>query len=183
LEPGKYLIYVGRLEPVKLPDHVVEALAAARRQGHNVKALLAGEGQLRNALLDRAEALGVTDALVLPGNVDQHRLAQLLAQAAVVVSPHTGRALTEAALAAAAIVAYDVDWQSEMIETGSTGILVEHGDVVGLGRAVIDLLDNEQPRRKLGRAVRERALRMLDPAALDEHERAEYRKLLKLKQA
>lgn len=178
LEPSKYLIYVGRLEPVKQPDHVVEVLAAARRQGHVVKALLAGEGQLRAALLDQAEALGVSDALVMPGNIDQQRLAQLLAQAAVVVSPHTGRALTEAALAAAAIVAYDVDWQGELIETGCTGVLVEHGDVAGMSKAVSDLLDDAELRRKLGRAVRTRTLDLLDPAALNEHERQAYRRLL-----
>ena len=115
----------------------------------------------------------------MPGNVDQQMLAQLLAKAAVVVSPHTGRALTEAALAAAPIVAYDVDWQSELIETGCTGTLVNHDDIPGLGRAVIDLLDNPELRRRLGRAVRKRALDMLDPAALNEHERQAYRKLLR----
>lgn len=179
LEPGKYLIYVGRLEPVKQPDHVIEALAAAREQGHEVMALLAGDGQLRSALQARAEALGVGAALVMPGNVDQPKLAQLLAQAAVVVSPHTGRALTEAALAAAAIVAYDVDWQGELIETGRTGMLVPHGDVGGMGKAVINLLEDPGLRRKLGQAVRRRTLEMLDPAALDEHERQTYRKLLR----
>ena len=170
------------LEPVKQPDHVVEVLAAARRQGHDVKAVLAGEGQLRTALLDRAEALGVADALVMPGNVDQRRLAQLLAQEAVVVSPRTGRALTEAALAGAAIVADDVDWQGELIETGRTGILVKHGDVAGMSKAAIDLLDDEALTRKLGRAVRNRTLDLLDPVALNKHERGEYRKLLKLRQ-
>jgi glycosyltransferase involved in cell wall biosynthesis len=178
LEPGRYLIYVGRLEPVKQPGDVVQVLAAARRQGHDVKALLAGEGQLRGALREQAEALGVGDALVMPGNVDQQRLAQLFAQAAVVVSPHTGRALSEAALAAAAIVAYDVDWQGELIETGRTGILVQHRDVDGMAKAVIGLLSDKKLREKLGRAVRERTLELLDPVALNEHERQAYRALL-----
>ena len=178
LEPGKYLIYVGRLEPVKQPDHVVTVLAAARRNGHDVKALLAGEGQLREALRNQAEALGVADALVMPGNVDQQKLAQLFAQSAVVVSPHTGRALSEAALAAAPIVAYDVDWQGELIETGRTGILVRHGNVEGMTKAVIDLLSDKKLRETLGRAVRERALGLLDPVALNEHERQAYRALL-----
>ena len=179
LEPGGYLLYVGRLEPVKQPDHVVEVLAAARRDGHAVKALLAGEGQLREALGEQARALGVADALVMPGNVDQQRLAQLFAQAAVIVSPHTGRALSEAALAAAAIVAYDVDWQGELIETGRTGILVKHGDVGGMAKAAIELLSDKQLREKLGRAVRQRTLQLLDPATLNEHERQAYRRLLR----
>jgi glycosyltransferase involved in cell wall biosynthesis len=181
LEPHHYLIYVGRLEPVKQPDHVVEVLAGALQQGHRVKALLAGEGSLRDALRARAEALGIGDAVVMPGNIDQQRLAQLLAQAAVVVSPHTGRALSEAALAAAAIVAYDVDWQGELIETDQTGILVRHGDVASMRRAVIGLLEDPARRQLLGRAVRDRALDLLNPVALDDHERAEYRKLLDIR--
>ncbi len=183
LEPSKYLMYVGRLEPVKQPDHVVEALAVARRQGYDVKGLLAGEGQLRSALSERASAIGVASALVMPGNIDQERLAQLLAQSAVVVSPHTGRALTEAALAEAAIVAYDIDWQAELVETGRTGILVGHGDLPALAGAVIDLLAAPEQRLELGRAIRKRALAMLDPAALNAHERCEYRKLLNREQA
>jgi glycosyltransferase involved in cell wall biosynthesis len=178
LEPDKYLIYVGRLEPVKQPDHVIEVLGAALRKGHKVKALLAGEGSLRPALLDQARAIGAGEFVVMPGNVDQERLSQLLAQATVVVSPHTGRALSEAALAAAPIVAYDVDWQGELIETGCTGVLVRHGDVSGMANAVIELLDAPERRRTLGKAVRNRALQLLDPVALDEHERTSYRRLL-----
>lgn len=181
LEPDNYLIYVGRLEPVKQPDHVVAVLGAALRHGHKIKALLAGEGSLRPALFDQAKAIGAGEYVVMPGNVDQERLSQLLAQAAIVVSPHTGRALAEAALAAAPIVAYDVDWQGELIETGRTGILVKHGDVSEMAKAVIELLDEPERRRMLGRAVRDRALELLDPVALDDHERTAYRRLLAAK--
>ena len=183
LQPGKYLIYVGRLEPVKQPGHVIEVLFAALQEGHSVKALLAGEGSLRAALSDQARALGAGEAVVMPGNIDQQRLAQLLVQAAIVVSPHTGRALSEAALAGAAIVAYDVDWQGELIETGQTGVLIAHGDVAAMARAVVELLNNQKLRKMLGEAARDRALSMLDPVTLDEHERAEYRRLLKMEPA
>ena len=36
----------------------------------------------------------------------------------------TGRALAEAALGGVPIVAYDIDWHSEAVETGVTGELV-----------------------------------------------------------
>ena len=102
----------------------------------------------------------------------------MLPAAAVVVSPHTGRALTEAALAAAPVVAYDVDWQSELIEDCSTGVLVPHGDVAALADGVAALLADADRAKRLGQALRARALDMLDPEALDEHERSEYGKLL-----
>jgi glycosyltransferase involved in cell wall biosynthesis len=178
VEPGKFLLYVGRLEPIKQVEHVVEVLAEIRIRGFAVKAVLAGEGTMRNALENRAAELGVADALMLPGNLSQEQLAQTLPAAAVVVSPHTGRALTEAALGEAPVVAYDVDWQSELIETGTTGILVPHGNVQLLTEAVAALLAEPEKAAQMGKTLRLRTLQMLDPVVLDEHERQEYRKLL-----
>jgi len=43
------------------------------------------------------------------------------------------------------------------------------------------LLDDPERRRMLGRAVRDRALELLDPVALDDHERTAYRRLLAAK--
>lgn len=178
IEPGRFLLYIGRLEPVKQPDHVLEALRQARGRGFKVKALFAGDGSMRGALEERAKQMGLADALVIAGNLGQIRLAELIPSAAVVVSPHTGRALTEAALGAAPVVAYDIDWQSELIEDGVTGRLVPHGDVGALAGAAIDLVADPDWARVLGNALRRRTLEMLDPEALDEHERREYAKLL-----
>lgn len=172
-----FLMYIGRLEPVKHPDDVVRVLAAAVRAGHDVKALLVGDGSQRAALETLAEELGVAGRLVLPGNKDQGFLSLVLPRATVVVSPHTGRALSEAALGGAAVVAYDVDWQGELIETDRTGILVEHRDIDALAAAAIRLLDERSLRTRLGANLRRRAMEMLDPVALNAHEREQYRLL------
>jgi glycosyltransferase involved in cell wall biosynthesis len=178
ISPGKFLLYVGRLEPVKQPVHIIETLGEVRHRGFDVKAVLAGDGRMRGALADRARSLGLEDAVIFAGNLDQERLSQLLPLAAAVLSPHTGRALTEAALAAAPVVAYDVDWQGELIQTDATGILVDHGQWPKMADAVARLLADPDHAKELGKALRNRALRMLDPRALDEHERREYGKLL-----
>jgi glycosyltransferase involved in cell wall biosynthesis len=86
--------------------------------------------------------------------------------------------LSEAALAAVPTVAYDIDWQGELIETGKTGILVGYRNVSALTAAAKQLLDDPATAAKFGRSLRSRALEMLDPSRLDDHERAEYRKLL-----
>ena len=178
VEPGKFLLYVGRLEPIKHPDDVVEVLAGVRNRGFEVRAVLAGEGTMHDALAERVDRLGLSSEVMFPGNLGQEQLAQLFPLAAAIVSPHTGRALAEAALGEAPVAAYDVDWQGELIATGVTGVLVPHGDVQAMTNAVADLLADPVRAKALGKAVRVRALEMFEPQVLDEHERREYRKLL-----
>jgi len=178
VERGAFLLYVGRLEPVKHPDHLLEVLSRVRSHGFKVKAVLAGEGSMRDELVGQTGRLGLQREVIMPGNVPQDRLAQLYAAAAVVVSPHTGRALSEAAFAAAPIAAYDVDWQSELITDGLTGILVPHGQVDLLADGVERLLSDRESAIRFGSAVRALACEMLDPKRLDDHERATYARLI-----
>jgi glycosyltransferase involved in cell wall biosynthesis len=179
IRPGQFLLTVARLEAnsIKHPDDVVRVLAVVRAKGHDVKAVIAGEGPLRDELVRLAGKLGVADSLVLAGPRNQEWLADMYANAAVFLSPHAGRALSEAALAAAPVVGYDLDWQRELIETDVTGILVPNRDVDGLARGVEKFLGDRDLARAMGEALRRRALDMLDPAALDAHEREEYAKL------
>lgn len=178
VEPHRFLLYIGRLESVKHPDDVVRVLAEVRKRGHDVKAILAGDGQSRVTLAELAHELGVEDLVVFCGNRDQEWLAQIIPLAAAVVSPHTGRALSEAALGAAPIVAYDIDWQGELIEMGVTGELVPHLAWQKMADAVERFLTDPAYARAMGDSVRQRALEMLDPTSLNQHERDQYTALL-----
>ena len=111
ISANKFLLYIGRLEKVKHPDHVVKALAEVRKNGHDVKALLVGGGTMTDELTKLAASLGVEEYVVFAENRDQDWLCRVIPLAAVVMSPHTGRALSEAALGNVSVVAYDIDWQ------------------------------------------------------------------------
>lgn len=171
---GRYLLCVGRLKALKFPDDAVRVLAAARAARHDVALILAGEGEMRGALERLAMELEVRDHLIMPGNLDQDDLAQLYTGAAVVISPLTGRALSEAALAGAPIAAYDLDWQGDLIQTGKTGELVPFRDQQALAAAVVKLLDDPAYARRLGKGAREAALEMFDADRLLANERAAY---------
>lgn len=177
-----FMISVARLErvaAVKHPDDIIRALAwlAAREVG--VKAVMVGDGPLREDVVRLAEELGVQDRLVMTGNKDQGWLAQVLPHASVHVSPQAGRALSEAALAAVPTVAYDIDWQRELIETGVTGILVRYRDWEGMAAATKQMLEDIPAAHDLGKKLRLRAVRMLDPQMLTEHEQQTYRELFR----
>ena len=183
LRKGGFLLSVGRLEPLKCPDDCVKILAEVRRAGFDVKLVFAGEGQLRDELVALATELNVVDEVVFAGNQDQSALAQLIPNAAVILSPLTGRSLTECAFGAAPVVAYDLDWQGELIETGVTGELIPFRQWENMAKSTIKFLANPDYAAEMGRAVRRRALDMLDPATLNEHERREYSKLIAVQPA
>ncbi len=174
----KTLLYIGRYEKVKHPEDIIKCLAAVSSTRSDVVALLVGDGAMRNELEALAQELGVQKRVYLLGNQKQEWICSLLASVDIVLAPLAGRALVESALAARPIVAYDVEWQSELIRDNETGVLVPYRDWEAMARAVLGLLDDPQRARRLGDAARILALEQHDPSALMENERVHYRKLL-----
>ena len=178
IRPKGYLLSVARLMPLKCPEDILESFAKVRSAGFEVDLVYAGEGPMRQQLESQAKMLGVQQHVRFIGNQNQRALAQLNANAAAVLSPLTGRALSESALAGAPIVAYDLDWQSDLIRTDDTGELVPFRRPDLMAESTIKILSDPEYARRVGRAARERALALLNPSALTEHERKEYSKLL-----
>jgi glycosyltransferase involved in cell wall biosynthesis len=67
-----------------------------------------------------------------------------------------GFVIVEAMAAGRPVVAYRVGGIPEIIEDGVSGRLAPRGDVEELTRAVLDLLNDEEKARAMGRAGRER---------------------------
>jgi glycosyltransferase involved in cell wall biosynthesis len=178
IRPKEYILSVARLVGTKFPDDILEAFAKVRKAGCDVELVYAGDGPMQPELDARAKALGLSGNVHFIGNQNQRALAQLNAHAAVVLSPLTGRALSESALGAAPIVAYDLDWQSDLIQTGITGELVQFRRADLLASSAIKLLRDRSYAQRMGDAARKCALEMLDPRRLNAHERQEYAKLL-----
>ncbi len=174
-----FVLCIARLERVKKVDDMIRVIAELVKRGHDVRGVLVGDGGERVQLELLSTSLSLKDRIIFCGNRDQEWLARVIPMAALVVSPHTGRALCEAALGGAPIAAYDVDWQSEIVETAETGELVPFGDVMALADASERLLLNREYSRSLGFRARARALRMMDRDRLNDHERIEYGKLLR----
>ena len=178
-----FLVYVSRLEPVKHPDDTVRVLAACKRSVPDLVLVLVGEGSMREDLARLARDLGVEDDVIFAGSRQQDWVARALTSATVVLSAVTGRALVEAALSGTAIVAYEYEWQSELLQSGESALLVPYRDVEAMAEAVCGLLEDRVTAACLARKAREAALTMMDPRRLIEHERSEYRKLLEAEDA
>lgn len=172
------LVAVTRLEPVKHTADVLRTLAAVREDHPEAAALVIGDGTELAALEGLAADLGLTGHVVFAGSRDQRWIADALASATVFVAPSAGRALVEAALAALPLVAYDVDWHSELVVDGTSGVLVPFRDVGAMAAAVSKLLDDGERAAVLGAGARALAADTMDPDALVDFERRSLERLL-----
>lgn len=81
------VIYAGRMIPEKRVPLVVDALAAARRELPALRARIFGAGPELEAVRARIAALGLEDAIELPGFVDGDVLDEAMRAAACVLQP------------------------------------------------------------------------------------------------
>jgi glycosyltransferase involved in cell wall biosynthesis len=173
----QFAVTVARLEPMKYVEDALRAFAEIIHRGHNLKWLLVGDGALRNELENLATKLDIGNSVIFAGNRTQEWLASVLPNAVVTLSPHMGRALTEVALAGVPVVAYDYDWQREIVVDEETGFLVPHKEWMGLADKTELILIHPHDGKRMGKNIRQKVLEMMNPEKLDWHEKNEYSKM------
>lgn len=172
-----WMFHVGRLSEIKRVEDCFDVLEILAQQGLDAGLLLVGDGPLRHPLETRVKNAGLTDRVLFVGNVSQPELIALLPYAAVVLSPLTGRALAEAAFAARPLVAYNLDWQRDLVRTNETGILVNENDTTAMAAGARRFLEDPEFSNRMGAAVRDLAIEMLSPEVAHKTEIAAYQSL------
>jgi len=156
------LLAVGRLTKQKRLDRFIAALAHLRRRlGLEVRGWIAGPPQdrrLRAELEAQAAQLGL-----LPGGLQfmggVSNMAQLYQEADVCVLTSdfegTPNALLEAMASGLPVVATKVGGVPEIVQHGTTGLVVEREDAESLVAALAELVRNASQRTEMGRRARE----------------------------
>jgi len=176
-----FMLYIGRLEALKHSEDCLEVLSRLVAEGQDVALCYAGDGSQRLDLEARSVALGLGDRVHFLGNQTQDALSRMVPMCACILSPITGRALTEVAFGEASIVAYDLDWQKELVIDGASGLMVPARDVDAMVQAAHRILQDPALAAHLGKGARARAYEMLDPELQTELEIAAYDTMLKAK--
>ena len=174
------VLCISRLERQKYPEDVIASVALARERDPRIALVIAGEGALRAELERLCAQLGVEDAVVLAGDRDQGWMVRMLARATVVAMPIGGLALVESALSGTPIVAYDVEWHSEILRDGQEAVLVPFRDSAALADAICAIVADPDRARRLAVAARARVLEFMQLDALLAHERALAAEMLAL---
>ncbi|MEG3175685.1 glycosyltransferase [Sphingomonas sp. RB3P16] len=151
---GRHYLTVGRLVPQKNHALLLDAFARIARSDDTLTIL--GEGPDRALLERRAAALGIADAVRLPGHTDP--LDRWLAQTDVFVlsSDYEGvpAVLVEALAAGVPIVATDCCVSMrDLLGGGTLGAIVPTGDAAALGAAMAAIADDTPATIAARRAV------------------------------
>ena len=129
---------VGRLEPQKRFDHLINAFAELRRTHERLWLIIAGDGSLRRDLKGQVERLGLDSSCQLLGHrtdiVDLHHAFDLFVQSSDYEG--TPNAVLEAMALETPVVATDVGGTSQLVQSGVDGLIVPPGDLMALGRAI-----------------------------------------------
>jgi glycosyltransferase involved in cell wall biosynthesis len=157
--PGLYLILsAGRLSPDKGFSNLIEAIASLQERAADVRLLVCGDGVDRDELELQVRRAGLSDTIVFAGFRDD--LDSWMPNADLFVLPSLTEGLPNVLLEAHAggvpVVATAVGGTPELVVDGETGFLVRPGDANDLATRMIQLLEDDELRRRLGRAARGR---------------------------
>ncbi len=165
------LLFLSRLHPKKRVELLIEAAAALRNEGLDVRAIIAGTGEpaYERSLRELADSLGVAGRVGFVGFVSGREKLSLYETADVFVLPTSqenwGFVLLESlACGTPVITTRGVDIWSELLGSGAA-IIVEQ-TAAAVAAAVAGLLRDRPRHEAMRRKARAWALRNLAPEAV-----------------
>lgn len=171
---------VGRMQTVKnqtdLARAFIEVLRLVPALRKRLRLVMIGDGSLRQPAQALLEEAGCADLAWLPG--ERGDVPDVLRGLDCFVLPSLAEGVSNTILEAMAcglpVIATDVGGNSELVDDGSTGILVPPGNVPALAAAIAGLADDGKRAAAMGRAGRQRVEREFSLAAMVDQYRTLY---------
>ena len=156
----KVVVAGGRLTFQKGFDRLIPAFAPVARRHPEWKLRIYGSGKKRAQLQRLILEHDLYNNVFLMGSTD--RLGEELSKGALFALTSRyegfGMVLIEAMSKGLGVVSFDCPrGPSEIISPGQDGILVPEGDIAGFSDALLEVIEDEDKRRRFGRAALEKA--------------------------
>jgi glycogen(starch) synthase len=164
-EPGDFIIsYVGRLDPEKGVDRLVEAASRALRKHSRIRIVAAGKGKERPRLEALTRSLGIQDRVSFLDYVSGPALEALYRISQLLVCPSLyepfGIVPLEGMINGIPVIVSDTGGMSEIVEDERSGLKVPPGDAIALEKAILRMIENPEEARRMANEGQERAKRV-----------------------
>ena len=156
---GNVLLFVGRLIRVKGVYYLIKALPEVLKQHPKTKLLIVGSGPEKRRLMQLSAELEILNKVVFIDEVLQEDLIPLYSIANILALPSIidvtgeteglGVVLLEAMACRVPVIGSDVGGIRDIIIDGETGLLSEQKNSDSLAEKIIQLLSDEQLRKKV----------------------------------
>ena len=163
--PGEKLVcHVSNFRPVKRVMDVVETFRRIHAKVPSSKLLMIGDGPDRSRAEAFAREHDLRERIIFLGNVPN--LEEVLGACDLFLLPSTAESFGMAALEAMAsevpVIATCAGGLPEVVDDGLTGYLLPVGDVEAMAERGIEILSDDELRRKMGKRARELAVERFD---------------------
>jgi len=147
---------VGRLDPVKNIEVIIEASARLQNLIPDLRVILVGEGPSQEQLARKVAMLGLKEKTIFLGL--RNDISDLLAAVDIYICSSTTEGISlsvlEAMATERAVIATAVGGNLEVIQDRKTGILIKPGDPEVLAAAIIELSLDAGERSAIGQRAR-----------------------------
>jgi glycosyltransferase involved in cell wall biosynthesis len=138
-EASPTVVFIGRLKNAKLPHHALQAFSDIKREIHDAKMWVIGDGYLRKEL----ESSNIKDVTFF-GHISNEKKYELLSRAHIILVPAVregwGLIVTEANAMGTPAIGYDVHGLRDSIRHDETGITVKEKLPEAMAQQAISLL-------------------------------------------
>lgn len=128
-------------EPIYNIPHLINAVAMVQKEIPDLKLNLIGDGSLRSELIKLVEKKGLSDKTTFFGKISQQQISNVLNQTHVFVSVSLSDgnniSLNEAMACGAFCIATDIPANTQWIENGKNGFIVQVNDVEELANKIV----------------------------------------------
>ncbi len=149
-KPGKVVLYLGRITLQKGPDYFIDAAKKVLEQEPDTRFIIAGSGDMEQAVIEQAAALGISDKMLFTGFLKEEELAKAYTSADLYVMPSVSEPFGLTSLeAASSRTPVLLSRQSGVSEVFSNCLKVDFWDINQMANKMIAVLRHKELQESL----------------------------------